>query len=86
MVLEEEELKDAKKRVELDGYFVLAFADILGLDFRRRDFSGRGGISVVSWHSLVLMVAVCWLVYSGISIVFTLCLSGWHLEFSLLAS
>ena len=86
MGLEEKRLKDVGKRVELDGCFLLAFADILGLDFGRQDLSERGGVSVVSWHSLVLMVAVGWLVYSGVSIVCMLHLSGWHLKFSLLAS
>ena len=86
MVLEEEGLKDVRKRVARDGCFVLAFADTLGLDFRRRDWSERGGISVVGWHSLLLMVAVCWLVYSRISTVCTLRLSGWCLKFSLLVS
>ena len=79
-------MKDVRKRVELDECFVLAFANILGLDLGRQDMSERGGIGVVSWHSLVLMVAVCWVVYGGISFVCTLHLSGWHLKFSLLAS
>lgn len=79
-------LEDGGKRAELDGCAVLAFAGILGLDFGRRDLSERGGVGVVSWCSLVLMVAVCWCVYGGISIVCTLRLSGWRLEFTLLAS
>ena len=80
----EEGLEDGGKRAGLDGCIVLAFASILGLDFGQRDLSERGGISVVSWHLLVLMVAVCWHVYGGISIVCTLRLSGWHLKFTLL--
>ena len=82
----EDGLEDGGKRAGLDGCVVLAFAGILGLDFGWRDLSERGGIGVVSWHSLVLKVAVCWCVYSKISIVCTLRLSGWHLEFTLLAS
>ena len=82
----EEGLEDGRKRAGLDGCVVLAFAGVLGLDFGWRDLSERGGVGVVGWHSLVLMVAVCWRVYGGISIVCTLHLSGWRLEFTLLAS
>ena len=79
-------MEDGGKRAGLDGCVILAFAGVLGLDFGRRDLSERGGIGVVGWRSLVLMVAVCWCVYGGISIVCTLCLSGWRLKFTLLAS
>ena len=82
----EDGLEDVRKRAELDGCGILTFAGILGLVFEQQGLSEREGIDVVSGHSLVLMVAVCWCGYDRISIVGTLHLSGWHLEFTLLVS
>ena len=76
MGAKEEGLEDGGKRAGLDGCVILAFVSVLGLDFGWLDLSERGGIGVVSWCLLVLMVAVCWCVYDGISIVCTLRLSG----------
>ena len=79
-------MKGDGKRVELDNCFILAFADFLGADFGGRDLSKEGGVGVVGWHSLLLIMAVGKLVYGRTSIVCMLIVCGWHLKFSLLAS